>query len=346
MNIEIGDPHSAAQLPEVETSGLTAGDREDEMENIPRGEKRSIKQSWPARANAVLQNIFRYLLAVGMMPYGISKLCNYQFQLPAWLYTRPLGEASGITLTWAFLGYQPWFQFLLGALEIIPTVLLLFRRTRRVGALLLLPVILNIALMNYAMDLWRNTQQIATVFLVMNLYLLACDWQVWRQIADVLFHRPSVSPSRWRFAEMAAPLVLVPGVALLIFFFQIAPMEWPIVDFVGDRQINRAGTWAVRQLTLNSVALPSHDKTFLYFGFDGSCRYLVDGHMSVGKFHGDRARHTFELNGIAFTPALSSIHGAYRVDGDRMILDGSSPVVHMVLERYRWGKQLPFRKHL
>ena len=127
-----------------------------------------------------------------MMPYFISKLFNYQFQVQPWGYAQPLGEIGGITLTWAFLGYQPWFQFLIGVLEAIPALLLLFRRSRRAGALLMLVMVLNVALMNYAMDLWHDTRVIATVFLMMNIYLLACDWPVWRNIAIQLFPRPAV----------------------------------------------------------------------------------------------------------------------------------------------------------
>jgi hypothetical protein len=46
--------------------------------------------------------------------------------------------------------YSPVFQFLLGAFETIPAVLLLFARTRLLGALLLFPVVLNVAMINNA----------------------------------------------------------------------------------------------------------------------------------------------------------------------------------------------------
>jgi hypothetical protein len=288
------------------------------------------------------------LLAVGIMPYGISKVFNYQFQVSAWAYAKPLGDTPGTYLTWSFLGYQPWFQFLLGLLETVPAVLLLFRRTRRAGAVLMLPMILNVALMNYAIDLWPATQRISAVFLVMNLYLLACDWSLWRRLTIELFHRPPVSPSRWRtagnIAEIAAALLL-PAAATFYLFSEVSLLTQPIVDFIGDRQINRAGTWIVRQLTLDGRDAPLQGEALVYFDFGKACHYAAGGHTSAGKFDADRARHTFRIDDVAFAPGLSSIHGTYRIDGVRMILDGgpSSPTVHLVLERYRWGKQLPFR---
>ena len=233
-------------------------------------------------------------------------------------------------------------------LETVPAVLLLFRRTRRAGAVLMLPMILNVALMNYAIDLWPATQRISTVFLVMNLYLLACDWSLWRRLTIELFHRPLVSPSRWRtagdIAEIAAAL-LIPAAVTFYLFSQVSLLMQPIVDFIGDRHINRAGTWIVRQLALDGRDSPIQGESLMYFDFSKVCHYAADGRTSEGKFDADRARHTFRIDDVVSAPGLNSIHGTYRIDGGRMILDSgpSSPTVHLVLERYRWGKQLPFR---
>ena len=291
----------------------------------------SSKSSWLAGANTVLRNIVHYLLAVGMMLFGMSKFFNYQFQLPAWVYAKPLAEIGGFGLTWAFLGYQPWFQCLLGILELVPAVLLLLSRTRRVGAILLLPMLLNVALMNYALDFWQTTNHIGTVFLVMNLYLLACDWPVWREIVKQLMCHPA-SPSRWRLVEFAGPLLIVPGTAAFL-FSQVSAVQSPLVDFIGDRQINRAGTWAIRQITLDGRILPNRGESFLYFGFEKSCRYSANDHMSNCKFQADRTHHSFRIDNIALIPGLRSIHGTYRIDDDRIILDGSPSSFQVVLER-------------
>ncbi len=299
------------------------------------------KSSWLAGANTVLRNIARYLLAVGMMLFGMSKLFNYQFQVPAWVDAKPLAEIGGFSLTWAFLGYQPWFQCLLGILELVPAVLLLLSRTRRVGAILLLPMLLNVALMSYALDFWQTTNHIGTVFLVMNLYLLACDWSVWREIVKKLMCHPD-SPSRWRLVEFTGPLLIVPGTATFL-FSQVSAMQSPLVDFIGDRQINRAGTWAIRQISLDGRVLPDRGESFLYFGFKRSCRFSAEGHMSNCKFQADRTHHSFRIDNIVLIPGFNSIHGTYRIDDDRIILDGSSSSFQVVLERYRWGKQLAFQ---
>ncbi len=67
---------------------------------------------WRSRLGLAAMTVARFALAVGMMPYAISKLFNLQFEVSASSYDpEPLGAAMGTTLTWAFLGYSPAFQF-------------------------------------------------------------------------------------------------------------------------------------------------------------------------------------------------------------------------------------------
>ncbi len=275
------------------------------------------KPSLLARANTVLQTIVRYLLCIGMLPYAISKLCNFQFQLPAYVYPPPLGEIPGASLTWAFLGYQPWFQFLLGVLEFVPAVLLLFRRTRRLGAVLLLPVVLNVALMNYAIDLWPETQLISTVFLVMTLYLLACDVPLWRRFLAGLLHRPAFNPSRLRTAGNVAEIVAAPLIVagMCVFFYsQVNALMPPVTDFVGKRQINGAGRWIVRHISVDGRDLPITGDPLVYFDFANRARYVNGAQNTAGTFSVDRDHRHFKIGPIGL-PNLGAIEGTYHVAG-------------------------------
>ena len=120
----------------------------------------------------------RYYLSLSMMPYAISKIMQTQFVLlPFSFWQKPLETLSGKSITWAFFGYSPWFQILLGILEFIPAILLLFRRTTLLGAILLLPITLNVCLVNYALDLWSATKQISLTFLLLNMLILLLEWR-------------------------------------------------------------------------------------------------------------------------------------------------------------------------
>src|SRR5215475_441834 len=91
------------------------------------------RADWLKRTALAAMTLARFALALGMMPYGISKLFDLQLQVGASIYVQPLGSAPGTILTCALLGYSPVFQFLLGVSETVPALLLLFARTRRLG---------------------------------------------------------------------------------------------------------------------------------------------------------------------------------------------------------------------
>ncbi|HEY2912529.1 MAG TPA: hypothetical protein VGK21_04165 [Candidatus Angelobacter sp.] len=93
-----------------------------------------------SRVGYAAMTVARYFLGLAMMPYAIDKLLAYQFKLPAWVYAQPLGATTGRNLAWATFGYSPHLQMLLGLFELIPALLLLNVRTRRLGALFMFPV--------------------------------------------------------------------------------------------------------------------------------------------------------------------------------------------------------------
>lgn len=96
--------------------------------------------------------VVRYLLGVIMMAYGLIKIFDIQFRMPSEAYEMQLKEVDGVTLTWAFMRFSRWVSIVLGILEFIPGVLLLFDRTKFVGSLILIPSLLAIFLINNALS--------------------------------------------------------------------------------------------------------------------------------------------------------------------------------------------------
>jgi hypothetical protein len=317
------------------------------MSDAPQfAQTREPTRAWRSRIALVLQTILRYLLAAGMLPYGISKLANIQFQVRAWDYTRPLGETSGRVLTWAFLGYQPWFQLLLGVLETLPVILLCFRRTWRLGALLLFPVLANVVLMNFAMDLWDGTKQISLCLLALNLVLLAWSVPLYRTLMSALLARPNPIRKRsWRIAgylaEIAIPLV---GIALFCNYFFHLVNHTLQFDFIGDRQINRAGSWSIQRMSFAGQESQAASDRYLYFDFGGRCVYVSGQQTVQGRYQANRDRHSFEISGVPLENGAATIAGTYRVEGSRLILSGQRghEPFQIVLGRVNWGRILPF----
>ena len=85
--------------------------------------------------------LIRYYVIYQMVIYGLAKLFYMQFQPPR--FTRllqPYGESSPMGLLWTFMGYSKGYTMFTGFGELVGGLLLLVRRTRTLGALVVFGV--------------------------------------------------------------------------------------------------------------------------------------------------------------------------------------------------------------
>jgi uncharacterized membrane protein YphA (DoxX/SURF4 family) len=300
------------------------------------------------RLRTFLITIARYLLGLAILTYGISKLLNLQFQVSSWTYAHPLIKTSGSMLTWAFLGYQPWFQFLLGVFETVPGLLLLSRRTWRLGALLLFPVLLNVVLINYALELWRDTRIISSVLLLLNLFLLACDLPMYRSFLAAMLPAPTPFQNRRVHVMVTVVAVLVPVLAMGAFWvFAMMPANRTmaeVADFVGTRQINGAGTWGVDRIAIAGQDIPGAPDRRLHFDIFMKCGYKSGMEESLGTYTASRSGHSVTISGLSLGGDSSPIAATYALQDKVLKIEGlrsGQPVV-IVLHRLNWGPMLPF----
>ncbi len=95
----------------------------------------------------------RYTLAMVMIGYGVVKLVKLQFGDPGILQlVKTYGESSPMDLLWTFMGFSTPYTFFGGVMEFFPALLLFFRRTALLGALLLMGVLANVVMLNFCYD--------------------------------------------------------------------------------------------------------------------------------------------------------------------------------------------------
>jgi hypothetical protein len=96
----------------------------------------------------------RWVAVVFCLLYGFAKLNGSQFTVLDSELTKPMGHVSGFWLTWYYFGYSPVYGTLIALLQIGGGVLLAFRRTALAAALMLVPVFVNIILIDisFAID--------------------------------------------------------------------------------------------------------------------------------------------------------------------------------------------------
>ncbi len=105
------------------------------------------------RLHAWLRSFLRFTVAGFMFYYGFAKVLHTQFPAPVsgWL-ERSYGDSSPMGLLWTFMGYSTPYNVFTGLAVLAGGVLLLFRRTTALGALVLLGVMANVVLLNFCYD--------------------------------------------------------------------------------------------------------------------------------------------------------------------------------------------------
>lgn len=150
--------------------------------------------------HAGLRVYIRYVLVASMLSYGLSKVFKSQFPFPTLeRLTQPVGELSPMGLVWTFMGYSKGYNLFTGGAEVLGAVLLCFRRTTTLGALVVVGVMSNVAALNYFYDV--PVKLYSTHLLLMAAFLLAPDL---RRLADFLVLNRATAPVMLR-APFSAP---------------------------------------------------------------------------------------------------------------------------------------------
>jgi hypothetical protein len=104
--------------------------------------------------------------------YGIIKAIPVQMSFPSFISLQtPVGEMSPFDLIWITFGYGTPYQVFGGILEVLAAILILFRRTRIVGLVILIPLMVNIIMLNYTYQIGVLT--LSFYILLVALFLLA-----------------------------------------------------------------------------------------------------------------------------------------------------------------------------
>lgn len=113
----------------------------------------------------------RFLLAIVFLAYGGAKLAGLQFGgLSIAEHATPIKDLSLFKVAWYLFAHEP-FNFFTGICEIIAALLLLFRRTAIVGTLMLIPIIVNILII----DIMIMPPGLKTRFIFrLSFYLILC----------------------------------------------------------------------------------------------------------------------------------------------------------------------------
>ena len=135
-----------------------------------------------------LRVLIRYTLVFTLFSYGFAKVFPLQFRPPRFSQLiEPFGEFSPMRVLWSFMGASTAYIIFSGMAEVTGGLLLLFRRTTTLGAMVSFAVLLNVLVLNFCYDVPVKLYSMNLV--LMAVFLLAPDL---RRLLDVfLLNRPA-----------------------------------------------------------------------------------------------------------------------------------------------------------
>ncbi len=106
------------------------------------------------REGLILEHLSAFYLSMLLFSYGFGKIFQTQFYSPeANILFTPLGNLDKDIVFWTSMSSSGIYNYFLGMMEIVPAILLVFKRTRFIGALIAFGVMLNVFFINIGFDI-------------------------------------------------------------------------------------------------------------------------------------------------------------------------------------------------
>ena len=201
----------------------------------------------------------RYYVAITMVTYGSVKVIKLQFPSPSLnSLTEPLGNMSPMGLAWNYVGYSTGFNYFTGFGELTCGLLLFFRYTTTLGAILGVVVAGNIMAINYSFDV--PVKLLSTFLVLMSLFLLVRDYD---RLINFFFKnreaRPSnLSPHRFkvRWKNITLNVIKYVLVVYVVFGDMFSAIESSAQYGDKAKKAPLYGLYKVQSFVVNKDTLP------------------------------------------------------------------------------------------
>lgn len=271
----------------------------------------------------------RFVLALTMIFYGVTKVLPLQFPSPSLAHLlQPLGEFSPMGLLWNFIGYSYAFGIFVGLGETIGGLLLAFKRTILLGSLILIAVLANVVMFNFTYDI--PVKLYSVHLLLMSFFILLPDLE---RLVNFLFNKP-VAPAVYkplftkpllnRWIPFAASLFII--LCTFYMFYEFNELRKTIGDLAPKSPFY--GIWNVEELEIAGEVQPallSNETRWRRVVFDSPRRLsvqLVNDSITHYSLKTDEEKKTFNLS-KRDAPNWKPVLAYNQPDPEQMILEGT-----------------------
>lgn len=247
-----------------------------------------VKHAW-------MRGILRYWLALEIATYGFAKILRTQFGVSYHRSDSAVGSLSGFDLTWNYFAYSYTLAVIIGLLQITGSILLLFRRTTLLGVAILLPVMVNITLINVFYNIAAGAFMNSVLFTV-GLFLLLMLRR--EELIKVFFRTASdLPPVRLGLVKILFRILAIGSAFTLIYYFVSANPastlagKWKVDRMIRNRDTLKADAWFKDSMAWTTLYMEER-------GAVAFCPnpYVYDGNKSLwAQFKYDSSRHNLQL---------------------------------------------------
>jgi hypothetical protein len=249
-----------------------------------------------------IYNIARYYLAFILFNYGIVKVFGNQFgpnAQNALFFSLP--DLTPHQLFWSFMGTSKSYQLFAGLLEIIPALLLLFRRTSTLGSIIAFTVLLNVLMLNIGYDtrlkLFLFHLIIITIFLSLPDLRKLYNIFILQRNDSLTIHYPIIENNKLNLLSQVVKYSII----LIIAFIEIRMQFHQSNDTKNSPQNDIVGIHTIQNFTsthkksLNEMNESKNWKRIAITPFSRFSVQLMNDSTETYFFNSFPAPKTFEL---------------------------------------------------
>jgi hypothetical protein len=274
--------------------------------------------------------VLRYYLGIVLLSYGFVKVIQTQFPAPS-LETllQPYGESTSMKLLWTFMGHSKTYNLFVGLAEVGAALLLFFKRTRLMGALLAIAVMSNVVILNFCYNV--PVKLFSSHLLAIAVILVLPDAK--RLLAFFILNKPVSSvPSQpvYRSGRGRSVYILLKTIVIagfLVFNIVQARIMQQQITVLSERPA-LYGIYDVQDFILNGDTLPAlvtdtrrWKRMYIHRPGSVSIQYM-DGGSIYWNCEVDSLRHTIRLGSMG--SSITTMYN-YQINQDIMTLTGGDP---------------------
>ena len=117
----------------------------------------------------ILENAISWIVVFAMFVYGGAKVLQFD---GASEIDKTVSEMTAMELMWAFYGYSKSYAMTLGLFEILGGTLILIKRTRIIGCLFTMTILVNVILQDIFFKVHVGALKAAILYLLLILMIL------------------------------------------------------------------------------------------------------------------------------------------------------------------------------